>query len=93
MTGLRLRGSEPAATTSRPPFYAYPAQPMRGSAVEASRSAEPERTVRRETLYLDMIFSTPALGRCLAALRRAGRGRRTARDYAHRLWFRQRRIR
>jgi len=41
---LRLRGSESAATTSRPPFAGAWARPSVGSAVEASSIADPAST-------------------------------------------------
>ena len=60
IAGLRLRGSESAATTSRPPFFGVCAQPIVGSAVEASSSAEPASTLRLEIVTSDMIELRPS---------------------------------
>src|SRR5436190_20005487 len=59
MAGWRLRGSESAATTSRPPFFGARAQPIVGIAVEARSNAEPASTVRLEIVKSDMIELGP----------------------------------
>ena len=59
IAGLRLRGSESAATTSRPPFFGVCAQPDVGMAVEASSKAEPASSVRLEIVKPDMIELRP----------------------------------
>jgi hypothetical protein len=56
IAGLRLRGSESAATVRRPPFFGVSsANAMAGSAVEASSRVVPLRTPRLEILKSCML--------------------------------------
>jgi hypothetical protein len=68
IAGFRLRGSESAATISRPPLLGVCAQSAAGSAVEASRKVDPARTPRLEIAKSDMAPLHCSVAQCGHAL-------------------------
>src|SRR5215208_3212206 len=67
MAGLRLRGSESAATVRRPPFFGWSwAKAIAGSAVEASSRLVPLRTPRREILNSCIVFIVVSMRRAVS---------------------------